>query len=331
MIGRRPNGPERRARRLLCWYPRSWRDRYGEEFKALLIDEIAERPRSWRRAVDVASNGLIARLTDAGLTEHCPLPSVAGSGASLASLLGAAIAFMAFGLTIWSQTMVGWAWSQPGRAATMVAVLAMYLAALLIASLAAVAAAPLLWALAHAARQPTRWRLLRPVLLAGACAAVLIVGAHHFQAGWPGTGGHPWSWRGILPSGIAAFCWALTLSVTSYWGHPGALLSFPRDEVAWMAVSPWATIGLIVGLVKTLRRLPLTGTIRAVEAQVAKATPIVMLLFLSSAACWVVAGSGPRNLVHVGTIDIASLALMGVAAVIATRAATHVRGAGATT
>jgi hypothetical protein len=56
----------RRTARLLRWYPPAWRARYGDEFTELLIAEFTERPRSWRRAVDVARGGLLARLTGAG-------------------------------------------------------------------------------------------------------------------------------------------------------------------------------------------------------------------------------------------------------------------------
>jgi hypothetical protein len=52
---------ELRAHRLLRWYPKEWRLRYGEEFTELLVDDIAERPRSWRRTVDVARSGIAAQ------------------------------------------------------------------------------------------------------------------------------------------------------------------------------------------------------------------------------------------------------------------------------
>ena len=67
-------GPEqaedaaRRAARLLRWYPRSWRDRYGAEFAELLMADMAERPRSRARALDVARGAALARLAAAGLT-----------------------------------------------------------------------------------------------------------------------------------------------------------------------------------------------------------------------------------------------------------------------
>lgn len=57
----------RRARRLLRFYPRVWRARYGEEFTQLLIDDISERPHSVTRTADVVRTGLLARLASTGL------------------------------------------------------------------------------------------------------------------------------------------------------------------------------------------------------------------------------------------------------------------------
>ena len=59
--------PRERAARLLRWYPRAWRERYGEEFAELLIAEMKERPRSAGRTLDVARAGLAARFATAGL------------------------------------------------------------------------------------------------------------------------------------------------------------------------------------------------------------------------------------------------------------------------
>ena len=61
--------PQERAARLLRWYPKAWRHRYGEEFAELLIADIEERPASFSRAVDVARAGVLARLAMAGLAE----------------------------------------------------------------------------------------------------------------------------------------------------------------------------------------------------------------------------------------------------------------------
>jgi hypothetical protein len=81
-------GAERRARRLVRWYPREWRRRYGEEFAQLLADDIAERPRSWHRTLDVARSGLAAQMAQRQLTRGRLASSALIFGAGLA---GAAV------------------------------------------------------------------------------------------------------------------------------------------------------------------------------------------------------------------------------------------------
>src|SRR5271156_2076500 len=81
------DGSDRKAERLLRWYPRPWRDRYGAEFTELLIADISERPRSPRRSLDVMRGGIRARLAGAGLAGF-PLPlATATSAATSASTL----------------------------------------------------------------------------------------------------------------------------------------------------------------------------------------------------------------------------------------------------
>lgn len=86
-------GADRRAHRLLRWYPKAWRNRYGDEFTQLLIDDIDDRPRSWRRTLDVARSGLTARaarerpirLADLSLATAAAVLAL-GSAAYLSSL-----------------------------------------------------------------------------------------------------------------------------------------------------------------------------------------------------------------------------------------------------
>ena len=54
-------------RRLLRWYPRSWRDRYGEELLALVEDEWGEGTPSLRHRRALARAGLRERAHAAGL------------------------------------------------------------------------------------------------------------------------------------------------------------------------------------------------------------------------------------------------------------------------
>jgi hypothetical protein len=151
-------------------------------------------------------------------------------------------------------------------------------------------------------------------LLTAAGTAVLAAGGRHFGNGWPGTGGHWWPHQGLAPGGIAAFGWASTLSVTSYWAHPAALASFPAAELAWMVLSPAALLSLATGAVRLVRRLELSPRVLAFEIRIGRAAAAGMTAFVAGALCWVAqAGPGPHGLFRAGDIDVAGLAVMAAA------------------
>jgi hypothetical protein len=58
---------DRRIRRALRCYPKAWRDRYGDEFAALLTDTIEGGGRGIRMWWDVARGGFVARVETTGL------------------------------------------------------------------------------------------------------------------------------------------------------------------------------------------------------------------------------------------------------------------------
>jgi len=57
---------DRRIARLLRWYPAGWRERYGDEFAALLRDTIEDGRGGLRLSLDVARAGLVAHTEDGG-------------------------------------------------------------------------------------------------------------------------------------------------------------------------------------------------------------------------------------------------------------------------
>jgi hypothetical protein len=57
-----PRTPERRARRLLEWYPRSWRRRHGAAMGELLEDAVSDGRDGPRMTLDVARAGLAERM-----------------------------------------------------------------------------------------------------------------------------------------------------------------------------------------------------------------------------------------------------------------------------
>jgi len=320
---------ERSAARLLRWYPAAWRTRYGAEFTELLLAEYAERPRSWRRTANVIGSGLLARLSGLGLTGF-GLSAADQARASLATLGCAAAAFLIFGLAMAAQLAIGWQWAMPHDPATTSGLALMAAGTVLLLLLTVLAAVPVAWGataalLGRGTGGGPRRRVAGPVGFVLAGGTALVAGAHHFQNSWPGTGGTAVH-RGLVPAGAAAFSWASTLSVSSYWAHPAALRAFPAPELAWMALSPLALLSLAGGTVAIVRRQRPSARLLAYQSRLAAAAALAMGCFLAGAGCWVFGqGSGRAGLFHAGVVDVAGLAVMTVALAAAARAAVGAR------
>ena len=335
----------RLAALLLRCYPRAWRDRYGDEFTELLIADIEERPRSTKRALDVARGAIVARLADAGLGGF-PIPAATtGEGATgadphrqaRASLgtLGAALAVcLAFGAAMQSQLTIAWEWSTTGVPSAAdpdppfiplvggFATLITYVAMLGLLALAIAASIPVIVTVAVRLAGGADRRLALPAAVFAAAVVVLFTGGRQFENGWVGTGGHD----GIIPGGIAAFEWATSLWMSAYWAHPAALAAFPLAERAWMAVTPLALAAAALAAATVVRRAGLSARVLTFEARLATAACAVMAVFLAGVACWVATGGEGAPLFRPGLIDLAAAGALGLAfaaAVKATRTATR--------
>ena len=263
------------------------------------------------------TSGLLARLSCAGLTGRV-LDAPDQARASLAALIGSLAMFLALGVSMWSQLTIGWQWSAPDTPATTIAVVAMSVVVVIFAALAACASGPVIWTVIKAFATRGGRGLGRPVLITVVGLALLIVGSRHFGNGWPGTGGRPWSHQGMVPGGVAAFSWASTLSITSYWMHPAALLGFPLPEVIWMFASPFAMGMAVVGSAKIVRRVQLSPRVLRVEILLGRLAAVAMALFLMAAGLWTLeGGSGPRGLFDAGAIDRCALIAMTTSLVLA--------------
>jgi hypothetical protein len=331
----------RRAERLLRWYPRIWRDRYGDEFAELLVSDIEERPQAPGRTLDVIRGGLVARLSAVGLC-GLPLrdPAAVAPGtavgrhvtASLVSLGCCLAVALGLGAAMWSQLTIGWQWSAPGRVtspaafATVAASIAM--PALL--AIAVLAALPVLFAVGRRLASGRAGGLPGPSGALVAASAIVFAGGRHFENGWPGTGGH----GGFIPGGVAAFEWATSLSVSSYWAHPGGLAGFPAAEVAWMAVCPLAQAVAVASAAIVVRRVGLSPRVLAFETRLAAAACAVMMILLAGCSWWVATGGRPAaglpsggqpGLFHAGLIDVAGVAVLALALAVAVQAARTAR------
>jgi hypothetical protein len=315
-----------RADRLLCWYPKEWRARYGDEFMELLVADLEERPHSLHRSLDVARGGVVARSASAGLGGQ-PLDPDEAPRRSLVAIGGALAVFVVFALAMWAQLTIGWQWSQPNTVGTSLAMFVMSGAIVAVGVVCLAAAVPIVWSVGRSLRRGRAGHLLAPLLLSIGGIAVLVIGTHHFANGWPGTGGHAWDRQGIVPGGVAADAWASTLFVTSYWAHPVALGGFPAAEVVWMLVSPLALAATLVGLAKVVRRLDLSPRVLRYEKRLTVAATLAMAAFFTGAAMWVFdGGPGPRNLFHIGAIDLIDLGAIALALVVTGLAVRRVGG-----
>lgn len=305
-----------RARRLLRWYPKEWRSRYGDEFVELLIADIVDRPRSIHRTLDVARNGVVALSAVVGLGGQ-PLDHEGSERRSLVAVGGALSIFIVFALAMWAQLTIGWQWSPPNTESTSLAMFVMSGSIVAVGVLFLAYSVPIICSVGRSLWRGRSSDFLPPLLLIFGGISILVVGTHHFANGWPGTGGHAWGRQGIVPGGVAAYAWASTLFVTSYWAHPTALGGFPVSEVAWMAVSPVALASVLVGLSKLVRRLDLSPRVLVYERRLTYATSLAMATFFTGAGIWVFdGGPGPRNLFHIGAIDMIDLGVIALAMIV---------------
>jgi hypothetical protein len=305
--------------RLLRWYPKDWRDRYGDEFGELLAEQIADQPRSLARTLDIALGATMARLAAVGLTgttvNRSDLPR-----RSLATLGCALALFLTFATSIWTHLTLASRSADPATTATRTAILIMTVALTICLATAAVSAIPVVWAAAKAAGRPSGTQLRAPTLLLLAGIATLTVGAIAFHAGWAVTRGQPWSQQSIGPSGPASFLWASTLSVSAYWAHPAIVLALPPSEIAWMLISPAALVASIIGGTKILRRLDLSTRLFSFLGRAAQVATAGLGLFVFGTLLWLIdGGGGPAHLFQAGTVDRVGLLVMTATLIVSLR------------
>ena len=309
-----------RARRLLRWYPKPWRARYGEELAELLADEITERPRDARRTADLAASGLRARLAGLGLSGH-PIDQRQAARSGTATLVCCGAAFATFGAAMWSQLAVGLQWQAPDNPGITQALDLMSVALLTFAVVAAAGLAGLLKAaVAHVVRTGPG-RLLAPAAMTVAGAGVLAIGGHHFANAWPGTGGHLLLHQALVPAGVAAFGWASTMWITSYVAHPAALAAFPVTQLAWMALSLAAAATVIGGVAQLARRLD--GSAQAIRFTkcLGYIAGSAVIGFVAGVARWLLATAGlAQSAFHAGIIDVTGLAVLTCALLVGAQA-----------
>jgi hypothetical protein len=290
---------ERRAARLIRWYPRSWRDRYGDEFAALLADDILDRGRSWRRSADVARCGLLARASAAGLAAG-PVQSTAGTTATTLGWLligGAAL------VSVWSQLVRGLPAASTASTAEPMRVGAVVISILVVSALIVVLVGTqrVLGDLIAAVRRESRRASIAVALMVTGYGGLLLGGAvlsGRYAAGVPGSAAR-----------LVGFGRAETLSISAFWVHPTRLATVEPVALAWMFVSPALLVVAIAGTSRLLALLPASAVDRT--ATTVRRVAVAGLVTLPVGAWWVVTSQHAAvPTARAGTLDLALVSLM---------------------
>lgn len=309
----------RRVSRLLRWYPREWRDAYGDEFAYHLEQEFEDRPVDGRRAVNVACMGLVARMGDIGLSSVDVRPERHIRVAVSTSFVLSAMAAV-FALSFWGRAMIQWnASSKPSpsildslatgalTAATGLLIVVLVVTVLSIAALVV--------------RQAFRRRirpLAKPVFLALTSGALLLYVFGFFSTLLGELRAVPWAHPGLALKALGELGLALTNRLSDLHNRWINGSSFGRSSVNVLA--PLATAVLVavfaVAIASLLRRVEMSHRTERLGALVVTLLGTLTATFFVSCLAWIIVGGSFENrnfalpLSHLsGGIDLAVLAL----------------------
>ncbi len=285
----------RRARRLLRWYPRAWRERYGEEFVDHLGQEFTDRPVDLGRSVNVAYKGLVARVSDLGLSN-----SGVSLGGQTRAALGTSLAFVALMVVImlnfWSRAMLAWSGRRyhpiPVSATTGILTVAM---GLLVLELATVVLAVAVLVVRQALRGRAR-RLVVPSTLAATSGGFILYVARDLPSllapyidHADGLRGMSLSQPGTVITNLAQVTWELTQRWVAPWGQGAPFISTAQTIID--DCIPLAMFVFGVALALLIRRVELARqSERLVFSTVALLGTITGVFFISYMAWSAVGG-----------------------------------------
>jgi hypothetical protein len=250
---------------LLRWYPPAWRERYGDEFDALMEDTLGDRPPTRRLRLATALAGLRERGRATGVVGDS-VPPVDRARAGSLLVLCAWAAFVVAGSSF-AKLSEGFGVAGPTRTASVSS--GAYRSVMVVAIVAC-----LVVAVGMAIAVPAFLRFLR-------------------AGGWPLIRRHVV--RALIASGVGIS--ALTALV----GLAHTLTSAQRDgqlvyhpavwyyQVAFIATMLLLALSLVAWTataVVTASRLDLTGTVLSAEALLAAVAATAMVLMTAATAVW---------------------------------------------
>ena len=254
-----------KAARLLRWYPRAWRERYGEELLALIQDTADEGRPVWRLRLGVAWGGLRERgwqAARAGRTAGKPLT---GFGLLMILLAGINVAGLPYYLTDSQQPAQGW---QAAALDGLLAGVALTFAVVLAEGLVAL---PALIRFLRAGgwpkiRRRVAWAAGATVVAGGWLAGVAVV-----------AGSHPGNQQVSVAFGVAL-----------------AAAFLAAGLAVAVAIGLWA-----IAAAAAARHLTLTPRVRSAQLMLGAVLPSALMAMLVALSIWLAVTQAPAWLIAV--------------------------------
>ena len=288
----------RRAKRLLLWYPKTWRERYREEFVDHLEQEFAERSVDFRRTVNIACKGVVARIGDFGFsnaTLSAEGQTRAAVGTSFALIALAAV----LALNFWSLAMLRWSSRTyhpiPVSATTgiLTVVTGLMLLVLVAIVLTVVVAA------GHQIRHGRGRPVVVPSILAASSGALLLyavrwmpIELYRYAHGYHGRQGIGWTHPGPAIAALAQTTFEMTQNWVSLWNP------VPGDPTSIYVVSdlfPIAVLLFGVSIASLWRRVELPCFVERFSSAIVTLLGFLTGVFLVTYLAWLGFG-GPSGL-----------------------------------
>ena len=272
----------RRAYRLLSWYPRAWRQRYGAEFVDLMEQEFAEKPRGFKRTSNIIYKGIVARLREIGLIAS-PLNSGDQARPAIATVFVVAAVFLALASNFWSVAMLDWNdnWRTPASTPVTVwtaaiTVLTGIVVALVLANLLA-----LLWS---ATRRVVKGRgeaeIRGPLSISLVTMFFLGIALHNTFRFLGSRGAVVWTHPGQAIKLIAGTIEVTASTVLSVWMSPRQALTV--DINILYGLIPIALLVLAISVATLVRRMEFAASVtRFVQREVLIVVPAMFLFVVA--------------------------------------------------
>ncbi len=304
---------ERRARRSLRWYPVTWRRRFGDEFVALMEDDLAEHPRSRARTVNLIKAGLSARFVDLGVVGQTIDPT-RQTQVGFATTLLISLWFLSATAGIWAGSMLGWNGGIPYHPTTWAITITTALMTVSLWALSIVLCLAVLALLVSAVVPIVRGtdrRLLAPVFGVVAGSGWLLIAQHILLRYTIASGGIQWSYAGTAIKQLAGATSDLVSQIGSAVVHPSA-----HNASAIIAITmPFAIAIVSLSTMSIVRRLQWPQSLRQISHFIMVGQLALIIAFVVSTLLWTLVGGlpmsigigGPSRLIELGAAGLLSI------------------------